>query len=64
MNKQIQKILNYQKQIYILESSINSLSKQKVTTTDLLLNILKLKKQISKLTLTLNEEKIQNNDRK
>ncbi len=48
LNKLLQtKLLQYQKQIFILESSINSLSKNNVTTTDLKFKIVELQKKIN-----------------
>ena len=41
------KLLYYQKQILILESSIKSLSANKITTTDLKFTIFELKKKIN-----------------
>lgn len=48
LNKLLQtKLLQYQKQIFILESSIHSLSKNNVTTTDLKFKIIELQKKIN-----------------
>ena len=48
LNKLLQtKLLQYQKHIFILESSILSLSKNNVTTTDLTFKIVELQKKIN-----------------
>ena len=48
LNKLLQtKLLQYQKHIFILESSILSLSKNNVTTTDLKFKIVELQKKIN-----------------
>ena len=56
--KKASKLLYYQKQILILESSIKSLSAYKITTTDLKFKIFELQDKIKLLTKNIENNKI------